>query len=178
MNKIITLLLLTSTLFFTSCKKKLTQFYLDYNSELVIPSTFGNFVPFSLNTPENTTNSSFEFENNDTDAGRVKSIYLEDLDMSIISPSGETFSFLNSIEMFLSSPSQAERRVAFKTDIPSTAGTTLTLDLEGIDLKEYIKESTFTLRLKVVTDETMPQDVEVNIYSNFLVDAKIKGLFK
>lgn len=156
-----------------SCKKKLTQFEIDYTSEVVVPSSLGQFIPVSLYTPDVTTNSSYEFESNDTRKDLINSIYLNNLTLTITSPSGETFSFLNEVELFMESPGTAEQRIAYKTDIPPSQGTTLVCDLENVDLQEYIKDDSFTIRLRTTTDETIPQDVHIQIYTNFLVDAKL-----
>lgn len=157
----------------TSCKKKLTEFHIDYTSEVVVSSTFGQWVPFSLNTPEITTNSEFEFESNDTRKDKINSIKLTELKLTITSPSTETFSFLNSVEIYISSPNLTEKKVAFKDSIPGTVGTVLDCDLVDIELQDFIKEDTFTLRLKTVTDETIPQDVHIDVYTDFFVSAKL-----
>jgi len=160
-------------LFLSSCKKKLTEFQIQYTSEVVISSSIGQLVPVSLNTPEMETNSEFKFESNNTRKDKVETIRLSELRLSITSPSNETFSFLNSMEIFISSPNVAERKVAFKENIPSNIGTILVCELVDIDLQEYIKEDTFTLRLKTVTDETIPQDVTIEVFSDFYVKAKL-----
>lgn len=158
----------------TACKKKLTQFYIDYNTSATIPSNFSTLVPISFSTPEMESNSEAEFESNDTKKKYVKSIYLADAVLSITSPSGETFSFLNEVEVYLYNSNIGEKRIAHKLAIPSSAGTELILDLDNVDLQEYIKEDSFTLRIKYTTDETIPQDVNINIYTNYLVEAKLK----
>ncbi len=157
----------------SSCKKKLTEFEIDYTAEVVVPSTLGQALPFSLYTPEITTNSEYEFEVNDTRKDKINSIFLKDLTLTITSPSGETFSFLNSIEVYIKSPNAAEKRVAYKENIPSGIGSVLICDLVYQDIQEFIKDDTFTLRLETVTDETIPQDVHIEVYSNFLVDASL-----
>lgn len=168
------LLILTAVMIsLTGCKKKLTQFYVDFHSEVVVQSTFGQFVPFSLTTPEITTNSQAEFESNNTNKDHIESIYLKDLILTIKSPQNETFSFLNSVQIFISSPSVAEQKVAYKTDIPANAGTNLVCDLISTDLQSFIKDDKFTIRVETVTDETVPQDVTIDVYSNFFVDAKL-----
>ena len=93
--------------------------------------------------------------------------------MTITSPSGETFSFLNSIEIYISSPQFSEKKVAFKESIPANVGDQLICDLVDLDLQEFIKDDRFTLRLKTITDETIPQNVTVDVYTNFFVDAKL-----
>lgn len=159
---------------FSSCKKKLTQFYIDYNTSVVLQSSAGTLIPISLSTPDVETNSTTEFENNDTRADRIRSILLKELTLTITSPANETFSFLSSVEVYISSPYNSEQRIAFKENIPNTVGNTITCDLIDMDLKDFIKEKTFKIRIKYITDETTTQDVSINIYSNFLVDAKIR----
>jgi hypothetical protein len=158
--------------YLSSCKKKLSQFHIDYTSKTTIQSTFGQFIPFSVFTPETTTNSEVEFENNNTRKDKIESIRLEDLVLTITSPSNETFSFLNEIEIFISSPKHSEQKVAFKKNIPSTVGNQIICDLTDIDLQSFVKDDTFTIRIKAITDETIAQDVDIDIYSNFFVDAK------
>lgn len=155
------------------CKKKITQFYVDYTTSAVIQSTFGTLVPYSVGTPEIETNSTYEFENNNTKKDRINSIFLKNLELNITSPTNETFSFVNDLEVYIDSPNNPEILIAAKNDIPNTVGDNLILDVPTTDLQEYIKDSKFSLRLKVVTDETIAQDVDIDIYSNFLVDAKI-----
>lgn len=172
MRNLILILLLAVPLL--SCKKKLTQFYIDYSTQVVIPSTFGQFLPFSIYTPEVTTNSEVEFEINNTKKEYVRSIYLKEMKLTISSPSNETFSFLNKIDVFISSTNHAESRVAYKYSIPDSVGNIITCDLIDVDLQEFIKDDQIKIRVETVTDETIPQDVTVDVYSNFLVDAKLR----
>lgn len=166
-------LILLVAIISSSCKKKLTQFHIDYTSQVVVSSTVGQLVPFSLNTPQMETNAEYEFESNNTNKERINSIRLEQLKLTITSPSNETFSFLNSIEIFISSPNIEERKVAFKESIPANVGNQLICELVDVELQGYIKEETFKLRLKTVTDETIPQDVTIDVYTDFFVDAKL-----
>lgn len=146
---------------------------MDYDAEVVIGSTFGSLVPFFVETPETETNAAYQFEINDTESKRVKSIFLKKLDLTIKSPTNETFSFLKSVDIYIDSPNQPEVLLASKSSISNEIGKSLSLDLVNLDFKEYIKDETFTLRLKVVTDETIPEDVTIGIASSYLVDAKI-----
>lgn len=155
------------------CKKKITQFYMDYETSVVVQSTLGSFVPFSVATPDMETNATYEFETNDTDKKRVNSIFLKNLELTITSPNSQTWSFVKDLELYIDSPNNPEVLIASENDIPNTTGTKLILQVPATDLQSYIKDDTFSLRLKVVTDETIAQDVNINVYSNFLVDAKI-----
>ena len=174
MRKFIGIVVLVCFLFLNyGCKKKITQFSMDYNSELVIGSSFEQLIPFSVSTPESETNSSYEFDAHDTDADRVKSIFLKSMVLSITSPVNKKFTFLKSVIIYIDSPNQPEVKLASKENIDNSVGNQITMDLVDLDLKEYLKDKTFVLRLQVTTDETLPEDVHINVYTDFLVDAKV-----
>jgi hypothetical protein len=164
------LLVLTA---FGGCKKKLTQFHIDYNMSAVIQSSVPVSSPFTINTPQTTTNSEFEFESNDTRKDRIREILLKELTLTITGPQGQTFSFLNSLEIFIDSENLPERKVAFKENIPNDVGNEITCEITVLDLQEYIKEDKFRLRIKTVTNAILTQDVHLNFYSKFLVDAQL-----
>lgn len=164
-------LLLISSLFF-GCKKKLTQFYIDYTSTTVISSSVPVNTFFNIYTPEKETNSSTEFEVNDTRKDLIKEIFLEDLTIEITSPDDQDFDFLKSIEVFISSENLIEQKVAFKENIPNNTQK-IECELLDVDLQGYIKEDNFTIRIRTITDQILTQDVELEIYTNFFVDAEL-----
>ncbi len=157
------------------CKKadKLTQFYLDYHETVTIPASSGINLPFNIISPDVTTNSESSFEVHDTRKDLIQEIKLKTLMLTITSPSGSTFSFLKSVDLYISAPGLSEIKVASKENIPANVDNTLSLDINNIDLKEYIKSDKFTLRLNTVTDEIITSDQQIDIYSVFYVDAKL-----
>lgn len=165
------LLIITVVLF--GCKNKLTQFNLDENFQATIPASSPIDLPFTVNTPEQTTNSEAEFESNDTRKDKIEQIVLEELTITITSPQGEDFSFLNSLELYLSSTVHSEEKVAFLNDISDDIGSEITCDIVGQDLQKFVKDDKIKIRLVTVTDEVITQDIDVNIYTNFFVDAKL-----
>ncbi|MDX1652387.1 MAG: hypothetical protein R3277_07845 [Brumimicrobium sp.] len=167
------ILILFIPLLFFSCKKKFTQFYIDYNHETTIPATVPVNSPVTLSTPEKQTNSTYRFESNDTRKDKIEKIILKDLVLTITAPQSETFSFLNSIEVYIDSDNHPETKVAYKNNISEGIGNQLVCEVINTDLQKYIKEDAFTVKLVTVTDEVITQDIEVNIYSNFFVDAKL-----
>jgi hypothetical protein len=173
MKKTTILLLFFSFLLQTSCKKKDIFFNLSFSSEATIGSTFGQLIPISLNTPEIQTNSETELEINNTKKEYVKSIYLDRLNLTILTPENQTFSFLNSVEIFIDASGLEEKKIAFKESIPNTVGSQLDLDLVHVDLQEYIKKDKFSIRSVFITDETIAQDVSIAIDHNYLVSAKL-----
>ncbi|WP_405400681.1 hypothetical protein [Maribacter sp. Asnod2-G09] len=163
---------------FTACDKldELTKFDMEYSQRATIPSSAGIDLPFDVFTPEMETNSESTFEVNDTRKDLIEEIKLTELELVIISPESADFSFLNSIEVYISADGLEEIRIASLDEVPEDAGNKITLDTSDTDLKEYIKSDEFSLRLNTVTDELMSSDHELEVNSTFFVDAKILGL--
>lgn len=161
----------------TGCRQfdKLTQFEMPYTETVVIPASTGINLPFNLFSPDVETNSEATFAINDTRKDLVEEIRLTSLAVEHQSPAGEDFSFLKSVRIYISAEGLTEVQIAWKENIPDTAGTLISLDVSGDDLKEYIKKDKFTLRVNTVTDEFLTADHEVKIHSVFFVDAKILG---
>lgn len=174
MKKYILLILATSTLLF-GCKKaeELTQFDIEYTSEVTIPSTSGINLPFDVFTPDMETNSESKFAVNDTRKDKVEVITLTELQLVLKTPSNSDFGFLKSIEVYIDADGLTERRIAFDTDIPASIGKILNLEVTDDNLREYIIEDEFSLRVKTVTDEAITQDHIIDINTTLFVDAKI-----
>ncbi len=163
-----------STLLF-GCKKaeELTQFEIDYTTEVTIPSSTGINLPFDVFTPDMETNSSSAFAINDTRKDKVEFISLRKLQLVLKTPANSDFSFLKSIEIYIDADGLSEKRVAWDTEVSSSIGKTINLEVSDENLKEYIIKDEFNLRVKTVTDEVITQDHIIDINSTFFVDAKI-----
>tara|TARA_R110002111_G_scaffold148719_1_gene215818 strand:+ start:364 stop:897 length:534 start_codon:yes stop_codon:yes gene_type:complete len=163
---------------FTACDiiDELTKFDMEYSQRATIPSSTGINLPFDVFTPEMETNSESTFAVNDTRKDLIEEIKLTNLELVMISPEEADFSFLNSIEVYISADGLEEILIANLDEVPEDAGNVITLDTSDTDLKEYIKKDEFSLRLNTVTDELMSTDHELEVNSTFFVDAKILGL--
>ena len=175
MRKYLSIFILTVLV--SSCDKldNLTKFNIDYDTQVTIPSSAGINLPFDVLTPDVETNSESRFESNDTRKDLIEEIKLTKLQLVITSPSGADFSFLESIEVFISADGLDELKIASKVEVPQDV-TTLDLEVSDADLKEFIKKDSYSLRLNSVTDEAISQDYELDVKSTFFVDAKILGL--
>jgi hypothetical protein len=162
----------------TSCKKY-KEFDLNYTEEVTIPSNSAIIsLPFSVMTPETTTNTQSEYDNEGTSSRLIDQVTLSRLSFSVKSPGSGNFDFLNSIEIYLSSPNQPEILLASKYSIPETGLQQMDMDVSGADLKDYLKESSYSLRVKTVTDKTLSADMTVKTEETFHVKAKLRNLFK
>jgi len=161
----------------SGCKKldKLTQFNMEFNEDIVIPSSTGINLPFNIITPDVATNSESTFAVNDTRKDLIEEIKLTKLTLTITAPSNADFGFLKSIGVFISADGLSETKIASKDVVPSDIGAVLNLEVVNTNLKDYILKDSFKLRLNTVTDELMSSDYHIDIKSVFFVDAKILG---
>ncbi|MDX1446464.1 hypothetical protein [Lishizhenia sp.] len=174
MKKLLILTLFTPLIFgLASCKKKITEFYITDTSQVVVQSNAVINIPFNISTPDMETNYEGEFEANDTRKENIDQLKLTQLKLEITDPTDYTFSWLESVEIYISSDNLPEKRVAFKTYISDNVGKSIVCDVEDVNLGDYIQEDAFKLRLNTVTDEYFTEDVYINLTTEFFVKAKI-----
>jgi Cu/Ag efflux pump CusA len=159
--------------FSTSGCKKLMTFTLDYSTELTIPSQAGINLPFNLYSPEVVTNSSARFESEGTSTKHLRTVYLGKLSLHITSPSSANFDFLNEIQIYISAPGVEEKLIAEKKNIPENQLKSLECDVKTVDLKEFIIQEYYELRVRTVTDQLVMQDVTIRADQEFIVEAKL-----
>lgn len=165
------------TLLFASCEQvaQFTQFDIPYNTEFTIPATGLVPIPIDLTSPAIETNIEQRFKNFNTSAALIEKITLKSLKVSIVSPVGEDFSFLENATLYIDADGLDEIKIASKDPVPTT-GDVLEFDVTGVDLEDYIKSESFTLRLRAAMDETLSVDHKVKSEMVFNVDAKILGV--
>lgn len=154
------------------CKQvdDLLTFTISDQVNITVPSNSPLSLPTELATPDVTTNSSQKFANNNTEASLVKDVKLQELKLTIETPSGKTFSFLKSIQIYISTNSGNEILLAGLENIPANVNTiVLTPTQEKLDV--YAKSSSYKLRTSVVTKETLTQDVTLKTDLKFRVTA-------
>jgi len=173
---IIALLLFSLTQVGSSCKKlrELTRFKLTNTSYATVPGGGIVNLPIQIFTPDIETNSAQEFETNQTEANLVRSAFLEKLTLTIYDPNEANFDFLRSLEVFISAENQEEKSIAVITDIPQTGLQSLSMTTNSaVDLKEYVKGDSYSLRIQATTRAVPSSDVTVRLNSVFDIEAKI-----
>lgn len=174
-NRILVFSCIILTLIGCGIVDKFIQFDMEFNENVVIPSSTGVNLPFNILVPDVETNSESTFAVNDTRKDLVEEVKLTTLNLTLTSPSNADFSFLKSINIFISAEGLSEAKIAWKDNIPDDIGTVLSLEITNADLKEYIKKDKFTLRLNTVINELLTSDYYIDVHSEFFVDAKILG---
>lgn len=155
----------------SSCKK-LTEFKIHEQSEFVVPGT-AIIGPPILDTMQISSSSTYQFASNGTDAKHVEEVKLDKLTLTITNPPGKTFSFLNSVRIFISADGLPEQEIAYLTNIPASAGNSIELITTGVVLDAYIKKENYSLRVATVTDELLNEDVTIRADMTFNVRAKL-----
>ncbi|HWB63388.1 MAG TPA: hypothetical protein VG603_07760 [Chitinophagales bacterium] len=175
MKRILFAFLAFGLLYTGSCKliDKLTRFYVDYDAQVVYAAGLPVGLPLTIYSPEVTTNATQNFESNNTRADLVKSIKLNQMSLNITSPQGQTFSFLQSVSVYISAPNLPEVEIAGKQNIPSNAGSQLSLDVNDVELKSYISSDSIQLRVSSTSNQILTQDVYIDVYSKFYVQADV-----
>lgn len=170
------LITISSFLIFSgvSCKKieELLTFNISVENDFTVGASSPLSVPFDILTPQVTTNSTQQFQNNNSNVNKVKNIKLKNIDLRIISPSGKTFSFLESVHIYVSTNANDEIELAYLDNVSSTA-TSVSLIPTTASLDKYVKASSYNLRTKVVTKQSVTQNIEIKNLCQFQVTADL-----
>jgi hypothetical protein len=157
-----------------ACKEidKLLTFDINHSQDLTFSSGFPLNTIQVLAPVNVTTNSQDEFKNNRTKAELVKNVSLSSLKLTIIDPATEDFSFLKSVEVFISLPDDTkEIRLAHAENIPENINNALELTSTNAKLDEYLKAPSYKLRTKVVYDEYTTKNYTIRADMKFKVTA-------
>jgi len=170
-NKTFTLLIFIGLIFITSCDKLFT-FDVSDQTNITIENFISIDLPIDIPTPDITTNSESEFAQNDTKVELVKEIIIKDLNLTITSPTNETFSFLKSIYIYISTNDTDEIELAKMENIVSDAKS-IQLNVTNKVLDKYVKSKKYKIRTKAITKETLFHDVNITIDFTFQVTADL-----
>jgi hypothetical protein len=181
MKRVLQTICLLTLILNVSCKKigKLKEFDLHYNEEFVVPANNGGLnLPFELNSQDMTTNTSSDYKNEGTESKLVESVYLTELLFKVKSPASGNFDFLKSVEIYISSPNNTEVLVASKYDITEEHFNYLYMDVRNINLKGYLQDESYRLRVKTVTDQAIASNMTMTSDETFHVKARLLNYFK
>lgn len=177
MNKLIVILgVLLSVLTGCTEAKKLTQFDLPVNQEFILPASPLILTDFPFTTPEVETNYLSYFETFNINTDLVESIGIKSVDFDITAPESADFSFLKSVEVYISAAGLDPVLLASKKDMSNT-GKSLSLDVDNkVDLKKYVTKENISMVVKVTTTKTTTAKYTIAAKLVFLVDANVMGL--
>ena len=177
MKKLILLSGLLSMLVLTSCKDKAIykNFNTTYSFKVTVPANSLLSSALFPITMEETNDMQQQYEINDTRKDLIEEVYMNSFLLEVASPSGDDLQFLKSIACYIDSDNQPEMLVAQKDPVPTDVGADFLFDLQSVNLAPYLREDQFSLRSKVVTDESRTHDITLRGTIHFAVKAKIIG---
>ena len=163
----------------TGCEQidKLTQFNVPVSKSVTIPA-----IPaLALNIPVKQsftvqTNIQSKFDEFNTSSDLVEQVFLQSLSLELTAPANGNLDFLKSIKVFISADGLPEKLIASKTGLTASVGTKLNLDVDPVDLKEYLLKDPITLAVEVEADQATSTESTITVSGTFKVDAKILGM--
>ena len=140
-----------------------------YTATLLIPASSRTGTNLSANSSANSFDQIFTGQGSNTEA--VKEIRIASAKIVASNPSSQNLGVIKSIKIYLSrGDGSREILVASRTDISSSAGSSLVLDIDNSRfLDDYIKGSTVRVRMEYVLRESINSDASVKVSLGFSV---------
>jgi hypothetical protein len=157
-----------ATVLLTGCKK-LGTFTFTADTDFTVPA----LTPIGVFSVPVQTSSQSSFKAQGTDAKHLKEVHLEKISLTITNPTTGNFDFLDKVHIYISASGVAEQEVAFLDPVPQNGSVTIDLNTTGIELVEYIKQETYSLRISTTTNQIINQDVTMKANMTFRVKAKL-----
>jgi hypothetical protein len=166
-----------------SCKKKdeankLTEFDINYSSNITIPTasmTVSNpsLTPTTVEftTPNVPTQQSSKFSSEGTAQRLIDEIKMTKYDISV-SGAGANLNFLKSLTIYIKAANVGEQLIASKSNIP-TGVTSVSMDLQDVNIKDYIFQDNIQFRVVATFDATTPTDQVLKMDQTVHVSAKL-----
>lgn len=158
---------------FSACKKKMTQFDIDYSAVLKTPVVSRDLV--SVSTEEMKTDCRIKFERNDTKRSKVKKIFLKSLAFSADSQKSEIYYLKHLKHIYISCPNFAEQEISFKKLNEHNTGDDFTVEVSGSghNLLEVIKEDRFSMRFEFERTKDFPEFIRMYTRIVFFVEGEL-----
>jgi hypothetical protein len=165
MKKILSLSLIIAFIGFgISCKKKeeainkLTEFDINYSTTLTIPSNSiavnSQTTSVEFTTPNVPTQQSSKFSAEGTAQNLIDEIKMTQFKIATTSTvSTANLDYLKSVIVYIKASGQSDQIIASKTNIPQGT-TSVSLDLEDVNIKNYIFQDNIQFKVKATFDVT------------------------
>lgn len=140
-----------------------------YTATLLIPASSRTGTNLSATSSANSFDQIFTGQGSNTEA--VKEIRIASAKIVASNPSSQNLGVIKSIKIYLSrGDGSREILVASRTDISSSVGSSLVLDIDNSRfLDDYIKGSTVRVRMEYVLRESINSDASVKVSLGFSV---------
>lgn len=117
------------------------------------------------------THTKEEFEFHRTCGELVQGIMPREVMLRIISPHGQSFRFVQSIEVYMQTASLPDVKVAYLTEVSEEIDSELVLVPIEQNLTAYLCSEKIRLKVAMVSDEAIPEKIHINLATRFKVHA-------
>ncbi|NLF41712.1 MAG: hypothetical protein GX587_03360 [Bacteroidales bacterium] len=147
---------------FNSCdESNVVELDFDFNSADIIFEVAADQQTGTIELVETIvpTNLDSIFEANNADISNIKSIYLKKCEFTILSPEAQTFDILSDMTSSISAVDLAEVTIAsgFKSKIEKSCE----LNLQNVNLADYLKKPSFTFKAVGVTTGPITEPIQM-----------------
>jgi hypothetical protein len=151
-------------------KEKLTEFDIDYSTNLAVPAnSYTADVPADFTSPEISTDSKNKFSAQKTASDRINEIKLTRFNISV---NAGTLDALKSIKIFLKTTGRPDLEIATKTSVPAGV-TSVSADLADVNIKEYIFNDKIQFRVQLTIGGGSKIDQQIKMDQTMHVKAKL-----
>lgn len=168
MKKWFVLLLACFTLL--SCNKKETpkaiEFELPYSTSIDMEGSGLTInTPVEFTSPDIVTNISSTLNSYSTNGDNIESVRYTQFNVTAVASQGQNLDFIKSLKLYMKAGGQADILVASNENFP-TGITTLDLSLMDVNLKNYLLQEKFQVKVIVTPRNPVAQGVTVRINLN------------
>lgn len=167
MKKISIVVLAFLVVALNSCKKKevakAIEFEVPYSTSVDIPGT-GLTInsPIEFTSPDIITNASTFLNGNSTSSDNIESIRYTQFKINALAPNGQNLDFIKSVKLYMKTNGQADVLVASNENFP-TGVTSVDLSLMDVNVKNYLLQDKFQVKIIVTPRAVLPNGVTAKI---------------
>jgi hypothetical protein len=148
-------------------------FYEEFNQSQNIPAfTLPVAATDSITSPDIATNVESQLQQNNTSPNLVQSVKLQTMTLTITTPPGQSFAYLQNIQVFILTDSIAPAEIASQYNI-STTSDTLNMTIDNTELKLYLLTNSFKLKFVVTSRAASAPATTINAYMKFKFVANV-----
>lgn len=151
---------------------KHVTFYENFNETATVPQLKLTNATDTFVTPSFPTNIESQLQANNTSPNLVQSVELQTMTLSITTPPGQNFGFLQDVRVFILTDSLPAVEIANKYNISST-NDTLNMNVDDVQLKPYLLSNSFQMKFITTNSTATTATMTLNVFLRFQFQANL-----
>lgn len=169
---------LFALMLFSGCDylSQLTKFDMSFTNQITLPAAPASSTPVTITTPDIQTKIDSVLNSYKLSSDLIQSITLKKMEFVVSTPVGSDLTFLKSVNLYITATGLTDVKIAGIDNVPDNTGNTLALNMETVDIKNFLLKDKFQLKLVTTTDKATTVEQQLSLSMTLLVDLKILGL--